>query len=66
MAVFPSAYFGNISNCFDFAVVVGSLLSLAVKGGSLANLARSIRIFRMIRLLRHAFPALPFPSCFQI
>eukprot|EP00884_Botryococcus_braunii_P020692 jgi/Botrbrau1/7306/Bobra.247_3s0003.2 len=51
VALFPSSYFGNVWNCFDFAVAAGSILALAANGGSVANIFRLIRVFRMFRLL---------------
>jgi len=46
------SYFKNNWNCFDFFLVVISLITLAMKSGSNLSIFRIFRVFRVIRLIR--------------
>ena len=49
-----SQYFGNLNCCFDFVLVFGGVLSLALDAGSIGSLLRIFRVGRVLRLVRYS------------
>ena len=54
VALFPTEYFASRWNCFDFAIVCGSIIGIATgnASGKLANMLRVFRVLRIFRLVR--------------
>lgn len=50
----PKQYFGNMNCCFDFVLVFGGVLSLALDAGSIGSLLRIFRVGRVLRLVRYS------------
>ena len=50
----PYGYFGDTYNCFDFVLIIFSILDLALQA-SLAG-AKALRVLRLFRMARGAQP----------
>jgi hypothetical protein len=50
----PKQYFGNWNCMFDFVLVLGGVVSLALDAGSIGSLLRIFRVGRVLRLVRYS------------